>query len=186
MSIFFTSDHHFGHAGVIKHTKRPFLSVEEMDEALIAAWNSRIKRGDSVYHLGDFSFHKRPETEAILRRLNGQKFIVLGNHDKILRKGEWPGFSWMKDYYELKVPASLLESRKICIMHFPLATWNKAHYGSINLFGHSHGTFPTKGRQMDVGVDTHPELAPYSLEEVMEIMKGREFVQVDHHERRER
>lgn len=184
MQYFFTSDHHFGHAGVLKHTERPFPSIKEMDEALIAAWNSRVKQGDSVYHLGDFSFHKRPETESILRRLQGQKFIVLGNHDKILRKGEWAGFAWMKDYYELRVPAELLESRKIVLCHYGIESWAKAHYGSVHLHGHSHGTLAPRGRRMDVGVDTHPELAPYSLEEVIEVMRSREFVQVDHHDRR--
>ena len=53
--IFVTADHHFGHANIIEYTNRPFASVEEMDAALIAAWNERVTDYDLVYHLGDFT-----------------------------------------------------------------------------------------------------------------------------------
>lgn len=41
MTVFFTSDTHFGHEAIIRHCGRPFASVAEMDEALIARWNAR-------------------------------------------------------------------------------------------------------------------------------------------------
>ena len=37
--VFFTSDTHFKHANIIKFCERPFGSIEEMNEALIANWN---------------------------------------------------------------------------------------------------------------------------------------------------
>ena len=51
--VFFTSDLHFGHTNVITLDKRPFSSVEEMDEELIKRWNKKVGKGDLVYVLGD-------------------------------------------------------------------------------------------------------------------------------------
>jgi calcineurin-like phosphoesterase family protein len=79
--LFFTSDTHYGHANVIKYCNRPFRDVEEMREVLINSWNAAVSPGDTVIHMGDFSFHER-EVASVLPRLNGTKHLVLGNHDK--------------------------------------------------------------------------------------------------------
>ena len=79
--VFFISDTHFGHGNVIKYSKRPFSCADEMDEAMIAAWNAVVKPGDRIYHLGDFSFHRPEKGQKILSRLSGQKFLLAGNHD---------------------------------------------------------------------------------------------------------
>ena len=43
MSVYFTSDHHFGHSGARSFYRRPFASVAEMDRQMIARWNSIIE-----------------------------------------------------------------------------------------------------------------------------------------------
>jgi calcineurin-like phosphoesterase family protein len=63
-----------------------------------------------------------------------------------------------------------------------MISWHRMGYGSWMLHGHSHGNLTFKrGKMMDVGVDTNPELAPYSYREVEAVMQGLEFTQVDHH-----
>lgn len=54
--VFFTSDHHFGHKLIIDFESRPFSGVEEMNRTMIENWNSVVGEGDTVFHLGDFSF----------------------------------------------------------------------------------------------------------------------------------
>ena len=54
-SVYFTADQHFSHAGIIGLCKRPFRSIEEMDEAMIANWNTVVGPDDDVWHLGDFA-----------------------------------------------------------------------------------------------------------------------------------
>jgi calcineurin-like phosphoesterase family protein len=58
------------------------------------------------------------------------------------------------DYYkELK-----LNNDTIVMCHYPLLVWNKMHYGSYHLAGHSHGGcnhLNEKVRRLDVGVDNH-------------------------------
>jgi len=88
MNIFFTSDHHFGHANIIKFEPLNrvdarggmFETVEQMDEFLILRWNEVVGVNDLVYHLGDASY-KRETLRAVLPRLNGRKILICGNHD---------------------------------------------------------------------------------------------------------
>ena len=81
MEYFFTADEHYGHKSIIKLCKRPFSSVEEMDEAIIERHNSVIKKDDEVIHLGDFTLEKRSIANAYLEKLNGNHVFIAGSHD---------------------------------------------------------------------------------------------------------
>ena len=78
---YFTSDTHFGHRNILEYEKeaRPFETVEEMNEQLIANWNDTVRPKDIVFHLGDFAFGAI--NVPIADRLNGYKRLVMGNHD---------------------------------------------------------------------------------------------------------
>lgn len=82
MANFYTSDHHFFHKNIIKLCNRPFNSLEEMHEKMIANWNDTVMPDDTVYYLGDFSFGSAEMSKRILNRLNGKKILIRGNHDK--------------------------------------------------------------------------------------------------------
>jgi len=85
-NVWFTSDTHFGHENIIRYCHRPFKTVEEMNVVMIDNWNSLIACDDEVYHLGDLAFFKKDcgLTELLLQ-LNGNKHLILGNHDKYSR-----------------------------------------------------------------------------------------------------
>lgn len=145
--IYFTSDTHFGHRNIIKYSKRPFNSVEEMDEALITNWNERVQPTDEIYHLGDFAF-KGSNSQEVMDRLNGKKHLVRGNHDPKHRENQLRGWEWIKDYYLLRY-----NGEKIILFHYGLRVWDCSHYGSIALYGHSHGGLPGNDQSLDVGTD---------------------------------
>lgn len=184
MATFFTSDTHFGHVGIIKHASRKFPDEFAMDGELIRRWNSVVRPDDTVYHLGDLSFKGLAYTMEILDSLNGRIHWVLGNHDKAL-KNKSPMVSRMESIQPIL--ETNIDGQHVVMCHFPMLTWNKAHYGSWMLHGHSHGTLkhPYEGmRLMDVGVDTN-NLTPYSLDEVRAYMDGRKYNEVDHHTTKE-
>lgn len=181
MAVFFTSDTHFGHNKLAEY--RGFTDVHAMNKAMTDAWNAKVTPGDIVYHLGDVSFQRWDAAVWTIAGLRGQIHLVAGNHDKQHRKKEEFRKLFVKvvDYHEVKIDSSLLESGKIVLSHYAFAVWNKSHYGSIHLHGHSHGSLPSVGRRMDVGVDTRPDFAPWSLEEVLERMKDVPVHKADHH-----
>jgi calcineurin-like phosphoesterase family protein len=170
MAVFFTSDTHFGHLSVIGNCQRPFASVEEMDEALIARWNAAVFPGDTVYHLGDFACCPLREVPAYIGRLNGEIHLIAGNHDtQMLRKhaGHFASVSVMQDV--------TLGGQMLVLCHYPMREWNWAYGGAWHLHGHVHGRLnhDPVGHSMDVGVDSHEDYRPWSFEEVAEIMSVR-------------
>lgn len=146
MTVFFTSDTHFGDHRTLNIHKRPFASVAEMDERLIAGWNSVVKEADEVWHLGDFA-RKPGDVAELLKRLTGRKHLVRGNNDPE-GIGDIAGWESVCDYQELE-----LEGHRLVLCHYPFRSWNGQHRRAINLHGHSHGRMKPLPRQFDVGVD---------------------------------
>lgn len=80
--IWVISDTHFGHDNIIRYCGRPFENSKEMDEKILENWNSVVKPGDIVYHLGDVYFNKgRSDWGPFFAKLIGSKRLILGNHD---------------------------------------------------------------------------------------------------------
>ncbi len=185
-NTFFTSDTHYFHRNICAYSGRPFSSVEDMNEALVNNYNSVVKKNDTVYFLGDFSFSNLTDTIGILERLNGTKHFICGNHDKVIINNHkalygHSRFSSFNDYKEIYV-----NDQKICLFHFAQRIWNKAHHGSWHLFGHSHGSLEPNGRSVDVGVDSHwvngKKYFPFEFEQIAAFMKNQKFEKIDHHE----
>ena len=138
--FFFTSDTHFSHKNILSFGIRPFSTLEEMEEVLINNWNRKVRPGDIVYHLGDFFLGKDPEKACqILDRLNGQKFLIKGNHDypKVL-SGYEHKFVKVEKMHKVKIkdPDAPHGRRLIVLCHYPLVTWDQAHYGAWSFHGH--------------------------------------------------
>lgn len=170
--IYFTSDLHLGYPKVIKNRNRPFDTVEEMNETLIANYNSLVSKKDTVYLLGDLTQKLEPqEANSLLSRLNGKKTLLIGNHDKY-KKYDAKIFKEMCDYKYLtdkKVP--------IALMHYPILAWNRYRNGSMMLHGHIHSTGEYNERnrvegirRYDVSVDAN-HFYPVSLDEIWEFFE---------------
>ena len=168
MTVYFTSDTHFGHANIIKYCNRPYATVHEMDMKLIANWNERIGNDDIVYHVGDFSMNKK-DRRRVLPLLHGKKHLIKGNHDGGVRLDE--GWESVQDYKEVSI-----NGQHIVLFHYAMRVWNRSHRGSWHLYGHSHGTLPDdpKSLSFDIGVDSNG-LKPLSFDEVKAIMDTKEW-----------
>jgi calcineurin-like phosphoesterase family protein len=180
----FIADTHFNHENVIEYSSRPFFTAEGMAEVLIDNWNEKVNKSDTVHHLGDFalSWGKKHAglIDDILSRLNGNKHLIIGNHDRdeVVKNPRW---QTVNHYKELKVDVGGVHKQRIVMSHYAFRTWNQMHRGAIMLHGHSHGNLTDcGGKIMDVGVDRHG-YSPVSLTEIMEYMEGRPIINIDHH-----
>jgi calcineurin-like phosphoesterase family protein len=167
MAVFFTADTHFGHGGALGLFRRPFASVQEMDEAMIARWNESVGPADEVWHLGDFAVRRSAaEMSRIVASLHGKVHLIAGNNDGpntlALRD-----FASIRDYLELEI-----EGVHLVLCHYPFRSWNRMARGAINLHGHSHGRLQPAPRQLDVGVDVW-DFRPIPLETVLAACSSR-------------
>lgn len=152
------ADTHFGHERLLTFVDRagrrvrPFRDVDEMDEFLVERWNSVVKDGDTVLHLGDVTNAPEARFEALWRRLNGSKRLVIGNHDDIpyLVRG---GF--FADYrLEIK-----LRDLRLHLTHAPLhpSQHETGAPGTGNFFcnvhGHIHHNPTPEGRYVNVSAE---------------------------------
>ncbi len=159
VTVFFTSDTHFGDHRTLNIGKRPFGSVAEMDEALVAGWNAAVGPEDEVWHLGDVA--RRPaQVPELLARLHGRKHLIRGNNDPPATCAA-AGWESVADYRELQAGDRLL-----VLCHYPFRSWNGQHRRAINLHGHSHGRMKPLPGQFDVGVDARG-FRPVTLEQLL-------------------
>jgi calcineurin-like phosphoesterase family protein len=185
MKTWITSDHHFGHANIIKYCNRPFKDITEMDNELCSIWNSHVAPEDVVYHLGDFTLGNAKLASYYFQRLNGTIF-VLGNpwhHD-----ARWLDYDDIQHFTEFStkssvfvhilLPVTVLEDISMnadgngipaVLCHYAFEIWDRKHYGSYHFHGHSHGELQKVHNRLDVGVDSAYKLVgeyrPLELEE---------------------
>ena len=132
-SVFLVSDTHFGHLGVCKFTRndgvtklRPWDNPEEMDEEMVKRWNETVKPTDKVYHLGDVVINRK--AMGIMRRLNGDKVLIRGNHD-IFRDEEYrEHFRELRAYHVMN---------GMILSHIPIHIESLGRFGT-NIHGHLH------------------------------------------------
>ncbi len=176
--IWFTSDLHFGHEGVIRYCNRPFANLDEMHAALIKRWNERVRPDDTVYVIGDLALCHFSVFAPLAAQLNGTKILIQGNHDhysvgqyrklgftvyrevtmklagKIVRLSHYPyALPWYKRLLAFKSELRFMDRRPPRIP------------GEILIHGHTHMKYQSAGNRIHVGVDAW-NFYPASLSQI--------------------
>ena len=204
MTIYFTSDTHFGHSRVREYCLRKHETVEEMNEHIIELWNNTVGSTDTIYHLGDFSMAKRVAFE-IAPRLNGYKILCVGNHEHDMF-GFWRedkkqakrmrirdlylenGFDEIYQWVSLGLTGSNGDTYALALHHFPPRMcgqeklddryWEDRLDWTPDLWylgGHLHGRYKKWENCIDVGYDVEQKI--YSEYDIIETIKDtRRFI----------
>jgi len=134
-----------------------------MNNLMIKNWNEKITPQDKVFFLGDFALHMRlPDMEAIFEKLNGDKHLIVGNHD---RNNKVHQLKWgsVHDVMMVDTPGQ----GSFWLSHYPHRSWPRSFHGSFHLHGHCHGKMSPYTNSLDVGMDCH-NYYPLSLDEVLQ------------------
>jgi len=192
-NTWFISDTHFGHTNVIKYSNRPYATVQEMDESIILNWQQNVRPNDYIFHLGDMGMLDTDRLRKIIMRLPGQKYWIKGNHDKRTKFNQVRDlFVGIYDYLEIDVsdkniinsdPHRASNKQRIILFHYSCRVWNRSHFGSWQLYGHSHGSLEDSKNllSMDVGVDATKLYGPISYRSVKKHISTKQWTPIDHH-----
>lgn len=131
-NIFAISDFHFDHANILKFKTRfdkplrVFDDEKHMNEFMVESYNAVVGPQDKCYILGDVGL--KDSGVQYLKRLNGHKRLILGNHDF--------GNVRMYQPYVQAIYSSRLLDRMI-FTHIPIhpLSLGKNH---ANIHGHDH------------------------------------------------
>ena len=184
-NIWFTSDLHFHHKNIMSFCpeyRSHCQDVDSMNDMLVDMWNASVKPNDVVYDLGDLSFSKDiNKIKSVLRRLNGEHHLILGNHDnhlllftqELLDEGL---LSSVSQYLEIR----LKNGSRAVLFHYPIYEWNQGHRGAIMLHGHIHQHSVNEhihGKILNVGFDRFGHMVSEDM--VIELTK--DMPNIAHH-----
>ncbi|MDD1671809.1 MAG: metallophosphoesterase family protein [Methanomicrobiales archaeon] len=153
--VWFISDLHFGHKGIIPWCRADsFINIEEMHRVLIKNWNSAVDPDDRIFCLGDFGRLK------FRSQLKGHIIMTQGNHDTK---------QWDKQY--------ILRYRntKFLVVHDP-KTAPDEYDGEWVVHGHSHRTAPfvdAERRRVNVSCEVL-RYCPVTMEQIYAIVRESE------------
>ena len=171
------SDTHLNHKNILHFRNnttgeliRPgFANVEEMNEYIIHQWNSCVKPGDIVIHLGDVFFGPKEDFLPMWKKLHGSKRLILGNHDdaKFFAKNELVTKIYMwKQMREFGLLLSHVPLHENQLRRGPPGDEHDYTNGSfLNVHGHIHDEPSPEGPYRCICVE-QTNYKPVNLEEL--------------------
>lgn len=130
------SDQHFGHERIIEYSKRPFKTVTQMDQHMLAAYN-QLPDKSTVIWLGDIAWNNAWMRQCLFRKHTN--ILIPGNHDMNIRDGGWRVDVSKFDVFELGLEFTTSKddvTTRYVLTHYPMRTMLPPN--TINIHGHTH------------------------------------------------
>lgn len=161
--VLFISDLHLGHESITSfagHLRGNTTTVDDHDKWIVEQWNSATSKNDLIWVLGDVCFDKKKL--PLLKRMKGNKHLILGNHDTFSLETYAPYFNKIHGFTKYKGAAWL--------SHAPI------HPSELrdkwNVHGHLHQKTVDDYRYICVSVE-HLKGKPICWEDLLLIMDKR-------------
>lgn len=134
---FVISDEHYFNEPIVSHCKRPFESIDHMNEVLISSNNETVGSNDAVFHIGDFTYSDATfeDVKYLLSKLKGKHHLILGNHDH-LKPFEYIEAGFISVHTALWV-------EEFVMVHDPSVYTFCKHELGILIHGHLHDLYHT-------------------------------------------
>jgi calcineurin-like phosphoesterase family protein len=104
-----------------------------MREGIIFNWNNTVTDSDTVVIAGDLSWCRGKKAYEFVKRLNGHKILVRGNHDYDKSVEFEQLFDKVVDYLEIED-----NGRKVVVCHYPMPFYRNHRHGWYHVYAHLH------------------------------------------------
>ena len=165
-NIWLTSDLHLGHDRDFVWGARGFDTLEEMEQAIVERFNSKVQPEDDVYLLGDSMLGDLEHGFELLKLLNGKKHFIIGNHDT---KNRIAKYEELTEFPILYADVIKYKKKTFYLSHYPTEVSNGDEFQTVNLYGHTHQThnfYNDKFYMYHVGMDSH-DCYPVHIDDVI-------------------
>jgi calcineurin-like phosphoesterase family protein len=152
MKLFITSDQHYNHTKILEYgldRRGNFKDTNDMNNVIIQRHNELVSDNDIVLNLGDFSFGGKKYIEEIITKLNGNQYLLLGNHDRKRTVTFFKRMGFIKVY---KYPIFL---RNIVLSHEPIYPQHLLDMNKFNFHGHIHNLYHYNEFLKETGIDRY-------------------------------
>lgn len=169
---------------VLRDIKISDESVQRMNNTIVENINQKVKKGDRLFFLGDLGWDYEQHYKWYVKTLRddivcNNIHFIWGNHD-CKRKGDRGPLPVLKAILEEANVTDLgmlrtirSEGQTMVLCHYAMGAWDRSHYGSINVHGHSHHRYEnTLPNQIDVGINGH-DYFPISTLDIKNYIKNK-------------
>lgn len=156
------SDQHFSHKNIITFSERPYESVEQMNEYLIANYNNCVGENDICIWVGDVGFKGNTHINELLEQCNGYKILIVGNHDFNGKKLRNLKFDETHLIYTIYYP-----DVSLVFTHYPM---DNIPWPWVNIHGHLH-IFPKPDTGHPLHINVNCEVQAYKPRLLEDIVK---------------
>jgi calcineurin-like phosphoesterase family protein len=141
------SDLHYGHKNILEIDKRPYESIEAMNEYIVRELKTKLRTSDILFDLGDLFWKSIniKECRNVLDSIPTKNiYKVVGNHDPYKHYIEAPTnslydhFLKIGDIFDIRIEYENTEY-EIALSHYPILDWNHMYQGGLHIYGHTHG-----------------------------------------------
>jgi len=160
-NTYLTADYHFGEDRM-ELMGRPFSSSAEMIDYIINQHNAIVKPEDEVIVVGDVCYQKKPDMIPYVSRMNGNKTLIRGNHDRVIDNSTFcQFFKTIIDEGDGIVMAVKDVPIPCYITHYP----SEGKEDMFNLVGHIHAAWKYQLNMFNVGVDVN-HFRPVNIDKI--------------------
>ena len=152
----FIGDLHLGHQNIASFSgpqRGGITNVEEHDAWIVERWNSVCSKNDLVWVLGDVCMDR--EKLPLLKRMKGNKHLILGNHDEFALDVYKPYFNKIHGF---------LKYKGMWLSHAPVHPDELR--GKVNVHGHVHNNPITAYDEVHNRLYPDPRYICVSVEQV--------------------